>query len=44
MGKRYHDDIAGPLSPLTQAIVIRQVDQVRETTLRTFALGTLYGT
>ena len=45
MGKRKHHDVAGPLSPLTQAIVIHQgVNHVRKTALRTFALDTSYGT
>lgn len=44
MGKRKYHDVAGPLSPLTQAIVIHRVSQVRENTPRTFTLDTFYGT
>lgn len=44
MGKRKHHDVTGPLSPLTQAIVIHRVNQVREIALRTFAPDASHGT
>ena len=44
MGKRKHHDVAGPLSPLTQAIVIHRVNEVREIALRIFARDTSHGT
>ena len=42
--KRYNHDVAGPLSPLTQAIVIHQTNEVRKIALRAFPLEISYGT
>ena len=44
MGKRYHDNTTGPLSPLNEAIVIHRVNEVRGNTLRTFAIKTSHRT
>ena len=44
MGKRYHHEITGPLSPSTQAIVVYQVNEVREIALCTFAIDPSHGT
>ena len=44
MGKRSHHDMTGPLSPLNQAIVVHQVNEVRGIALPTFAIHTSYGT
>ena len=44
MGKRYHHDITGPLSPLNEATVVHQVNEVRGIALRTFALDTSHRT
>ena len=42
--KRYHHDVAGPLSPLTQAIAVHQaVNEVKGSALRSFANDTSYG-
>lgn len=40
MGKRYHHEITGSLSPSNQALVVHQVNEVRGIALRTFALKT----
>ena len=42
--KRYNHDVAGPLSPLTQAIVIHQANEVRGIALRAFAIEISHGT
>ena len=44
MGKRYHHDMTGPLSPLNRAIVVHQVNEVTGVALRTFAIHTSYDT
>ena len=44
MGKRCHLDITGSSSPSNQAIIVRQVNEVREIALRIFAIHTSYDT
>lgn len=44
MGKRCYYDITGPLSPLNQANVVHQVNEVRGIALRTFTLDTSHHT